>query len=1058
MATPQSDVYSLPSGTTVAFGGRGTDPVAPPTGSPGGFTVTGALTGTQPFVAGMAIKQGDIPSGYGVAITGATAQGTIKSTWPDGSAQFIIVAGATSATSGVAQAVTPVAGNGLAGAVLTTADLLATGLTASISTDVYGSATWSGTDWSSPAETWITGPAMSSWVYRKPIGADTQLVGCLEVRLWSTGDVEVLPYVENGYLMVAAPGQRSATYTFTLAGTSRFSALIDLLNHQRTPLISGAALSFWAGTDKAFTVKHDAAYMMSTEMVPTYESVTSPTNGIVTGGPSTFTPLAQARFEADMGGGGYSQCIGVLPQWDVIHLTCTSSATWGILQRMAYFAGRYGIHYRDETTGKPIAFSARPNHVMSAGSGVSAIGGGGGSVIYTPTPTGTIPPNWDVAHHPSLGYFAALVTGRHYHMETAQFVATANYLKTGNTTRNLSQGLIRSETGAVTLRGAAWMHRSLAYAATITPDAHPLKSEFLASLSSNVGHYYDRYVAQFNNPFGMVHPYVDYNSSDTIYTSAAWQHDFFVAAWGQILQMRPNFTAAIKRKAAGFYEYIAQAVAGRLGTEAGWPYYDAVIYYETAYAPTTTPDWITGAGPWYATWRDMYIASGAGVPPAANPTGALRGGNWPAGTSFWGSIRASLAYCKRHATQGADGAWARMHAAPNISALDFSVSPEWSIIPATTISLPSWLASAPVNQWVAAPGTVLQGSAAWEPMPTGGFFGSQLGLVNAEGGTGIDEATSTLYQFNGGHLDYAGNELVSVCLENTLPAWQTRCSRSVGSAIKPYNAGGSDWAYNLDNKPNSRHAYQGTHFLRKLGKYFAIDGFTWPNANARTLEPSTWDADSGNWDAPGTWTWVGTHYSSTPGIYAKHPVTEHIYYGAGGGYSIYRLNTDTKAWSLLNSSFGSYLPTTECGTIDITRNALAVMSTKAGTATSQFKFFLIHLVSGLMSEVSFTASAALTAFQALNTNHAGLHYNFDQDAYYYYFGGTGQGGQVWKITPTSSNTGWTIEQMVMTGATVPDGVGVANGNLLTRFRYVPRLKAVVALPSAASQIYVARVS
>jgi hypothetical protein len=46
----------------------------------------------------------------------------------------------------------------------------------------------------------------------------------------------------------------------------------------------------------------------------------------------------------------------------------------------------------------------------------------------------------------------------------------------------------------------------------------------------------------------------------------------------------------------------------------------------------------------------------------------------------------------------------------------------------------------------------------------------------------------------------------------------------------------------------------------------------------------------------------------------------------------------------------------------------------------------------------------------------------------------------------------------MTGATVPAGTGVANGNILSRFRYLPALRAVMAFPAANSPIYVAKVA
>lgn len=373
-------------------------------------------------------------------------------------------------------------------------------------------------------------------------------------------------------------------------------------------------------------------------------------------------------------------------------------------------------------------------------------------------------------------------------------------------------------------------------------------------------------------------------------------------------------------------------------------------------------------------------------------------------------------------------------------------------------SLPSWLSAAAVNEWVAVPTSTIQGSAAWQAMPTPGFWGAQGTYVNGENGCGLDEDTSTLWLFGGGHSDYAGNELSSIRLDVESPGWVQRCARSAAADMKVYGSGGTDWTYNLDGKPASRHSYQGTHYIRKLGKYFAIDGYTWDSANMRCMEPTTFDVAGAAWDAQGTWTAQPVaDTSSSPGCYAKHPTTEDIYYAPGGGYRFFKLDTTTKTWSTISLNIGAakYFPGTECAAIDPTRNAMVILTTRADAGV--FKCRSVDLTTAALTDITINSSAALTAFQALSTNHGGLIYNADQDCFYYYFGGTGQGGAVWKLTP-HTGTNWDIEQMTMSGVTVPDGTGVANGNTLSRFRYVPALKAVCVLVAAGSPIYMARVA
>lgn len=111
-----------------------------------------------------------------------------------------------------------------------------------------------------------------------------------------------------------------------------------------------------------------------------------------------------------------------------------------------------------------------------------------------------------------MGYMAALITGRWYHVETSQFVATANFLKNGDSPRIAGTGVFQSSTGSNTTRGVGWAIRSLAQAAAITPDADPLAAEFRASMAANAAWYHSRYVAQPNNPQGFIQPYSDYTA------------------------------------------------------------------------------------------------------------------------------------------------------------------------------------------------------------------------------------------------------------------------------------------------------------------------------------------------------------------------------------------------------------------------------------------------------------------------------------------------------------------------------------------------------------------
>jgi hypothetical protein len=79
-------------------------------------------------------------------------------------------------------------------------------------------------------------------------------VAWLEVRAYKGGQVEVLPWIENGYLQVAGPTSKAGTASVSIGGTQRFSQSLSLLNHQRAVLASGSTLTHWyGGTDPKIT-------------------------------------------------------------------------------------------------------------------------------------------------------------------------------------------------------------------------------------------------------------------------------------------------------------------------------------------------------------------------------------------------------------------------------------------------------------------------------------------------------------------------------------------------------------------------------------------------------------------------------------------------------------------------------------------------------------------------------------------------------------------------------------------------------------------------------------
>lgn len=661
----------------------------PPPPAPTGasqFHLTAASAGIHPFALGFGLRRGDVPSGRVPVVDLPGAQIQVMTHWPDGSAQWIVIAGQATLAAGTTLTVAVADGVATAaGMALGTADLRDTGITARVDAGSFGSASWSAADWDSPARTWISGPAMSSWLYRKAIGSDAHLVAWLEVRLFESGAVEVLPWIENGHLNVAAPSSRNATYVFTLGGSERFRAAIDLPNHCRGVLVSGSALSHWLDTDPGVVATHDTDYLQATELVPTYYGDTAASSTAVAALPTAYAPLQQGSYPTGMGAAGYHPSIGLLPEWDVLYLTTGGiERTWRSLQRNAYSAGRYGVHFRDETTRRPLRFSTYPNLCMGSGSAVSSTGASS-TGSYTPAAGGTAPATYASSHHPSMGFMAGLLTGRCFHVETLQFVATANYLKNTDFQRQFSDGVLLTQVGANTPRGAAWALRTLAQAACLTPEADALKGQFVASLEANLAYYHGTYVAQANNPFGWVMPYSDYTGvGDGVYYEATWMQDFVTAAFGYMKALGLPLSATASSRLDAFFAWKAASVVGRFGGTgiSEYLYRDAAVY-TIAIAPTDTPDFAGGTGPWFANWGALYTATFP-TSPGPRSDGGLRGGNFPDATSYWGNLLPALSYAARFDVPGADAALARLTSASNWSDLadGFDDQPVWGVRPA----------------------------------------------------------------------------------------------------------------------------------------------------------------------------------------------------------------------------------------------------------------------------------------------------------------------------------------------------------------------------------------
>jgi hypothetical protein len=283
-----------------------------------------------------------------------------------------------------------------------------------------------------------------------------------------------------------------------------------------------------------------------------------------------------------------------------------------------------------------------------------------------------------------MGFMAHLLTGWQWFLEENQFLATANFLKLTDTTRKFSQGVFESSAGTSIPRGAAWGIRSLVQAATLTPDDDPLRAQFVASVDANINHYHAKYIAQANNPLGLVEPYDHYNGNvaDQPWQSSPWMDDFVTAAFGY-LKDTAAWTTTQQTKLDAFLAWKYRAVVGRLGGSATDK---AIAYtqgaqYTVYFAPRNDANFATGAGPWYADWGQ--VATAMGLPTSAAAGAPLASGYPTEPTGYWGNLMPALSYAVDHGATGAAAAFARVSAASNFPTLaaGFNDNPVWGVKP-----------------------------------------------------------------------------------------------------------------------------------------------------------------------------------------------------------------------------------------------------------------------------------------------------------------------------------------------------------------------------------------
>ncbi len=638
-----------------------------------------------PFTVGQVFRRGDVPMDRQIHADSPSFQAVVRNRWPDGSAKIVVLSGRMPMTAGQKSVLN------LSHRPTTTKDdrrdlslaaLRAVMPAVRVELAPIGSAVLADV-LANPHRQTIAGPVMSEWIFRQPVGADPHLVVWWRVRFYGDRNPDIMVAVENGYLTVADPGPRQYRVAVSIDGIERFARDLRHLHHTRW------AARFWVDQDPDVIPTHDGRYLRDTRLFPNY-GWRSPSDQALNALANSLEPFARNEFPVEMGSPGFHPSIGLLPVWDALYVTSGDERAWRAMMANAFSYGRYGVHFRDESTQQPVRLIDHPHLVADRSSGIRAAGD---SEIKSFTPgadQGTIPV-WIASHHPAPPYAAALLSGEWWMIEEVQFVASTNALHVSDTWRGHGEGLVLTF-GANNERGAAWRLRTLAMAITATPDDWPIQAEYRRQWENSLRNLADRHIrgkiggGRFVNHLGIFQSQPDGPAPLKRFESfwgPGWMQAFIQAVLGFTWDM----DVGAREDHRQVRDFAYRLTTGLMGDSTGWDYRRGGVYdMPIARSWLDQTRYFDSFGAMLEDYEaNKRLQSIAGIDDTRLRRESTDG---PAhyrdfADGFWGNHQPARAYAVDHDAPGAVAGYRRITSASNYSILLKGLDdlPVWGIVP-----------------------------------------------------------------------------------------------------------------------------------------------------------------------------------------------------------------------------------------------------------------------------------------------------------------------------------------------------------------------------------------
>lgn len=414
------------------------------------FDLKSDQTQTHAFTLGYGFRKGDISNIPVIKESGI--QVIVKKRWNDGSVKHAVFSGQVALSANISKRIY-IFNEGAASTNnnpinnLKVDDIMASHPEATVDLGGIGTVSLSNI-LNTPFRIFYSGPEMIEAHYRSAVSGSSNIIVWFHVRLYKGGKTWIRAIIENG-LVDDKMASVNYTPTITIGNKLVFNNSASVLNHfPHTRWMAEGWSNDPTTSAQKLEIFYDVNYLANTKLVPNYwKSLPSsaPFNDLI----KSYVPMKNGNLTPHMGETGFQDQIGLLPKWDSAFVASGSNEARLSVLANSSSLNSYPVIWRDPTSNQIPKPTDWPSWAIQGGTYEIASG----------------PFTWEVAHAPSEGYLAYLISGDYWHYETMAMQVATIYLSRSSTTGVGLEKLLLNQT-----RGTAWNLRTLSQFVALAPD------------------------------------------------------------------------------------------------------------------------------------------------------------------------------------------------------------------------------------------------------------------------------------------------------------------------------------------------------------------------------------------------------------------------------------------------------------------------------------------------------------------------------------------------------------------------------------------------------------